>query len=84
MALSAPPIGTSTICEVLNGINITNTSELIRVSNLAIKGTSSNISPIGRTIFHNGVFVGVAGSPHNITIGAGTSKYLTFNQVEFD
>ena len=84
MALSAPPIGTSTICEVLNGINITNTSELIRVSNLAIKGTVSTINPIGRCIFHNVVFVGVAGSPHNITIGAGTTKYLTFNQVEFD
>lgn len=88
MAINGPSIGTSTICELLNGINIDNTNELIRISNLAIKtsaGVSSTvIKPIGRTIFHNVVFVGSASAPHIIEIGKETTKYMTFNQVEFD
>jgi hypothetical protein len=88
MAINGPAIGTSTICELLNGINIDNTNELIRISNLAIKtsaGVSSSvIKPIGRTIFHNTTFVGSVSAPHTIEIGKGTTKYMTFNQVEFD
>jgi hypothetical protein len=84
MALCAPPIGTSAICEVLNGINITNTSELIRVSNLSIKGSDSFINPIGRCIFHNVTFTGSVLDPLDIEIGDSTTKYLTFNQCEWN
>ena len=88
MAINCPAIGTTTICELLNGINIDNTNELIRISNLSIKTSagipSTIIKPIGRTIFHNVIFVGSATVPHIIEIGEGTTKYMTFNQVEFD
>lgn len=84
MALCGPPIGISSICEVLNGINITNTSESIRVSNLSIKGSDSFINPIGRCIFHNVTFTGSVLDPLDITIGDSTTKYLTFNQCEWN
>jgi uncharacterized protein YjbI with pentapeptide repeats len=84
IALCAPPIGTSAICEALNGINITNTSELIRVSNLSFKGSDSFINPIGRCIFHNVTFTGSVLDPLDITIGDSTTKYLTFYQCEWN
>jgi len=88
MALIGPAIGTSTICELLKGINIDGTNESIRISNMTIKTSaevpSSQIKPVGRSIFHNVVFKGTSSVPHIIEIGKQTTKYMTFNQVEFD
>jgi hypothetical protein len=88
IALCGPSLGNSTICEILDGLNITNTSELIRMNNLTVKvstvGRVSNIIPIGRCIFNNVVFSGTSGLNHTINIGSGTTKYMTFYGCEFD
>jgi hypothetical protein len=74
----------STICEILNGLNITGTSENIRLSNLSIKGASCNLSGVGRNVYSNCVFTGTVSTPLNITIGDGTSQYMTFSNCGFN
>lgn len=85
MALDGPDVG-NTICEVLQGIQIDGTSELIRVCNLQIKntGTASQISGVGRFYFKNVVFTGTSSQTHTINIGSAVSKYITFMNIEFD
>jgi len=86
IALQCPDVG-NTITEILNGISITGTSELIRVSNLQIKPSSlssSIIKGVGRHYFKNIVFAGSASQTHTIEIGKSTTKYMTFMNCEFD
>ena len=85
IALSAPQTGiySSTICEVLNGFNVGGTSDLIRFSNLQIKG-SSTFAGVGRYKFSGCVFSGSSGNINNIIFGQGCSKFITVNNCEFD
>ena len=85
IALQGPDVG-NTITELINGLNIQGTSELIRVCNLQIKPdvTSSNIKGVGRHYFKNVVFSGSASQTHTIEIGKSTTKYMTFMNCEFD
>jgi hypothetical protein len=84
IALINNSTNSSTICEVLNGLNITGTSENIRVSNLQIEGTSCNLSGVGRNIYSNCVFTGTIATPLNITIGASSTAYMTFRDCGFN
>jgi hypothetical protein len=85
IALTGPQTGiySSTICEVLNGFNVGGTSDLIRFSNLQIKG-SSTFAGIGRYKFSGCVFSGSSGNINNIIFGQGCSKFITVNNCEFD
>lgn len=87
IALQGPDVG-NTICELINGIFIQGTSELIRVCNLQIKPdttlTSSQIKGVGRFYFKNVVFSGTALLNHPIEIGKNVTKYMTFMNCEFD
>lgn len=84
IAVACPVVG-STICEVLSGLNISGTSESIRVGSLSIKGSSSTIAGVGRYYFWKCVFSGASsGSPQTITIGTGSTKYMTFENCEFN
>ena len=74
----------STICEILNGLNITGTSENIRLSNLSIKGSTCLLNGVGRNVYSNCVFTGTVSTPLNITIGDGTSQYMTFSNCGFN
>jgi len=73
-----------TICEVLNGLSITNNAELIRVSNITFKGANANISGIGRHRVNNCGFVGTSETPLNIIIGQSTELFMTFLNCEFN
>ena len=73
-----------TICEILNGVSITGTSELIRLNNITIKGSSCVIRGVGRHRFNNCGFVGSATTPLNITIGQTVSQFMTFLDCEFN
>lgn len=84
ISLINPSSNNGTICEILNGLNITGTSELIRVSNIQVKGTTSLLNGVGRNYFNNCNFTGVVGSPHSILIGSGTTKFLTFTDCQFN
>jgi hypothetical protein len=85
IALTGPPTGiySSTICEVLNGFNVGGTSDLIRFSNLQIKG-SATFSGVGRYKFSGCVFSGSSGNINNIIFGQGCSKFISVNNCEFD
>ena len=85
IALQAPDVG-NTICELINGIIINGTSELIRLSNLQIKpnSTSTQINGVGRFYFKNVVFSGSVSQTHAIVIGNSVTKYMTFMNCEFD
>lgn len=85
IALQAPDVG-NTITELINGIVINGTSELIRLSNLQIKQNSSStqINGVGRQYFKNVVFSGTALLNHTIELGKNTTKYMTFMNCEFD
>jgi hypothetical protein len=82
IALQSPSIG-NTICQV-TGLSISGTSELIRIANLQISGAESNIAGVGRNYFSRCTFQGSAGTQNIINIGAGVSKYQTFENCEFD
>ena len=82
IALQSPSIG-NTICQV-TGLSILGTSELIRIANLQVFGAESNIQGVGRNYFSRCTFQGSAGTQHIINIGAGVSKYMTFENCEFD
>jgi hypothetical protein len=82
MALQAPFVG-NTICQV-NALSVSGTSELIRIANLQIFGAESNITGVGRNYYSRCTWQGSAGTPHVINIGAGVSKYQTFENCEFD
>lgn len=85
IAIQAPVVG-STICEVLNGIELSNTTESIRIVNLQVEsnGFNSVISGVGRYVFENVVFKGTALQPHTITVGDSVAQYITFRDCEFD
>ena len=84
ISVNAPTTG-ATICEVLGGLNINGTSENVRISSLSIKGSSSTISGVGRHTLWRCVFSGASsGSRHTITIGASCTKFLTFENCEFN
>jgi hypothetical protein len=85
-AIQCPDVG-NTITEVLNGVNIDGTSELIRISNLQVKPsstTSTVIKGVGRHYFKNVVFSGSLTQSHVIELGKLTTKYMTFMNCEFD
>ena len=73
-----------TLCEVLNGLSLTNTAESVRFSNITFKGATANISGVGRHRFTNCAFIGTSSSPLNITIGQSTSLFMTFLNCEFN
>lgn len=83
IALQAPSTA-STICEILNGVVIDGTSELIRLSNLQIKGIITQIYGIGRHRLDNIVFSGLPLSINTIYVGHNSIKYMTFSNCEFD
>ena len=83
IGILCPPIG-NTICEVLSGLQVTGTSELIRVSNLSVKGIMSYLNGVGRNYYNRCVFSGTALEPHIITIGEASTKYMTLENCEFD
>jgi hypothetical protein len=85
IALSGPQTGifSATICEIINGFNVSGTSDLIRFSNLQIKGNST-FAGIGRYKFSSCVFTGSLGNINNIIFGQGVSKFITVINCEFD
>jgi hypothetical protein len=83
IGLTAPATA-STICEILNGVVIDGTSELVRLSNLQIKGANSKINGVGRHRLNNIVFTGSISQTNNIEIGKSSSKFITINNCEFD
>jgi len=83
IALQAPIVGASTICEV-NNLTISGTSETIRIINLQIQGATVNIGGVGAFIFNRLVFQGSVETPQTINIGAGVSKYMTFENCEWN
>lgn len=86
MALTAPSVGAlaSTICEILNGVVIDGTSELVRLNNLQIKGANTQIFGVGRNRCNNIVFTGTAVQTNFIEIGKNCTKFLVFTNCEFD
>jgi len=84
IALINPSCNNSTICEILNGLTIDGTSELIRLSNLSIKGESVIIGGVGRHRLNNIVFTGTNLTPLTITIGQSSTLFMTFLDCEFD
>ena len=85
IALSGPQTGiySSTICEIINGFSVSGTSDLIRFSNLQIKGNST-FAGIGRYKFSSCVFSGSLGNINNIIFGQGATKFITVINCEFD
>jgi len=84
IALSGPPTGISaTICEIINGFSVSGTSDLIRFSNLQIKGNST-FGGVGRYRFSSCVFSGSIGNINNIIFGQGVSQFITLINCEFD
>ena len=47
-----------TICEILGGLSLSNTAELIRFSNITFKGSAVAIGGVGRHRFTNCGFIG--------------------------
>lgn len=74
----------STICEILNGVNITGTSENIRLNNLSVKGSTCSFSGVGANVFANCVFSGTITTALNITIGSNSTRFITFIDCEFN
>ena len=84
MAITAPYVGNS-ICEVLNGLEITGTSEIIRISNIQFEGTGSVINGQGRHYLNRVSFQGALGNINTLTIsGFGAGKFITLENCEFD
>lgn len=83
IALQAPAAA-STICEILSGVIINGTSELIRLSNLQIKGIESKINGVGRQKLENIVFTGSSSQTHTIQFGKDSTKFITVLNSEFD
>ena len=87
MALKCPDVG-NTITEVLNGLDVTGTSEGIRISNLQIEENKTNASSViegtGRYYFKNVTFTGTITSTHTIELGQNVTKFITFMNCEWD
>jgi hypothetical protein len=87
IALKCPDVG-NTITEVLNGLDVTGTSELIRISNLQIEENKTNASSViegtGRYYFKNVTFTGTITSTHTIELGQNVTKFITFMNCEWD
>ena len=84
ISLINPSCNNGTICEILNGLTINGTSELIRLSNLQIKGENTVIAGVGRHRLNNILFTGSVLTPLNINIGQSSTKFMTFLDCEFD
>lgn len=82
IALQAPYVG-NTICQV-TGLSISGTSELIRIANLQIFGAECSVQGVGRNYFNKCTWQGSSGTQNIINIGAGVTKYITFENCEFD
>lgn len=82
IGLIAPQAG-NTICEILNGLSITGTSELIRLVSLQIEGISNSIAGLGRHYLYKCVFQGFASQTNFITI-KDCSKFVVFEGCEWD
>ena len=83
IALIAPNSG-STICEILNGIIIDGTSELIRLNNLQLEGANNQIFGIGRHTISNSVFQGFITQTNTVEIGKNSTQYITVIDSQFD
>jgi len=83
ISLISPTCNNATICEILNGVSITGTSELIRLSNLQIKG-NCEIKGVGRHNCNNLNVSGSAGTPITFTIGQLSTKYIAFTDCGFN
>jgi len=87
MALKCPDVG-NTITEVLNGLDVTGTSEGIRISNLQIEENKTNASSViegtGKYYFKNVTFTGTITSTHTIELGQNVTKFITFMNCEWD
>jgi hypothetical protein len=88
IALVAPYSGVAnSICEVLDGLNLSGTSAGIRFSNIQFEpfeGGTSTIAGVGSHVFSNCVFQGFSANRHQVIIGANSTQYITFNACEFD
>lgn len=84
ISLINPSCNNGPICEILNGLTVDGTSELIRLSNLQIKGENAIIAGVGRHRLNNIVFTGSVLTPLNINIGQGSTLFMTFLDCEFD
>lgn len=73
-----------TLCEILGGLSIDGTSATIGMGNITVKGTSTTIAGVGSHVFSNLTFIGTNVAPHNITIGAGATQYMTFSNCNFN
>jgi hypothetical protein len=82
IALIAPQAG-NTICEIIGGLSITGTSELIRLVSLQIEGISNSIAGVGRHYLYKCVFQGFSSQTNFITI-KDCSNYVVFEGCEFD
>jgi hypothetical protein len=86
IAIQAPDVG-NTICEVLDGVVINGTSELIRITNLQIEPSPtlpSTITGVGRHYFKGVVFQGFDTNTHLIEIGKLSTQFMTFIDCSFD
>lgn len=84
ISLISPSCNNGTICEVLNGLTIDGTSELIRVSNLQIRGTNATFKGVGRHLLTNLNFTGGSVVPLTVEVGEQSTKYMTFTNCEFN
>jgi hypothetical protein len=83
IALTGPNTA-STICEILNGFVIDGTSELIRLSNLQIKGATTQIKGVGRHRLNNMLFTGDISQTNTVEIGKNCTNFITINNTEFN
>ena len=86
IALSGPQVGTvaNTICEIMNGFEFSQQAELIRLTNLQIKGIDNFFNGVGRHKFNNCVFTGKSSAINNIRFGHGSTKFFSVIDCEFD
>jgi len=85
IAIINPSCNNGTICEILNGLAIDGTSELIRLSNIQIKGNTATIKGVGRHRLNNINFTGASALlPLNIEIGKASTQFITVLDCEFN
>lgn len=85
ISLINPSCNAGTICEVLNGLTVNGTSELIRISNLQIKGSNATLKGVGRCLYTNLNFTGASAlSRLAVEIGNSSTKYMTFTNCSFN
>ena len=84
IGIIAPNVG-NTICELLNGLEITGTSETIRLSSIQFEGTGNLINGRGRHYLQKCAFQGTSISINTLNIsGFDAGKFMTLENCEFD